>query len=218
MARLKWASELIESGFDFNQVIFTDEKRFSMDGPDGFRSYSKPGQRINRIKRQNRGGGIMVWGAISSDGSLFIHFIEGKYNGEKYAKDLKELILPWCKAKFSKKKNKKEWYFQQDNCTIHKERKYVMPTFEKNKINLLDWPARSPDLSPIENVWYLMDRELYKQGQFKSKNDLRTSIERLVELFNTERRQDIKDLYKGMNRRLIQVITKKGSVINEKQS
>ena len=210
--RVKWAKKHLESGFDFSQVVFTDEKRFSMDGPDGFMSYGKPGQRVHRIKRQNRGGGVMVWGAITSDGSLFVYFIDGKYNGERYAGDLKKIILPWCKAKF----RKKTWYFQQDNCTIHKERKFVMPTFTQNKVKLLEWPSRSPDLNPIENIWYMMGRELYQKGQFKSKNELKRAIDLLVEQFNTEKKQVIKNLFNGMNHRLVQVIVKKGNVINEK--
>ena len=39
--------------------------------------------------------------------------------------------------------------FQQDNDLKHTSRR-VQKWFEEQKIKLLDWPAQSPDLSPIE--------------------------------------------------------------------
>ena len=29
-------------------------------------------------------------------------------------------------------------------------------------IKVIDWPAKSPDLNPIENLWALMKREIYE--------------------------------------------------------
>ena len=51
---------------NWEKVIFSDEKNFNLDGPDGFQYYwhdiSKEKQLFS--KRQNGGGSVMVWGAF----------------------------------------------------------------------------------------------------------------------------------------------------------
>jgi len=43
---------------------------------------------------------------------------------------------------------------------------------KKCKINLIeDWPASSPDLNPIENIWNLLKKKL-RQKLPKTKNEL----------------------------------------------
>jgi len=51
------------------------------------------------------------------------------------------------------------WIFQQDNAPCYKS-KFVKEYFDENHINVMPWPARSPDLNPIEHVWNLIDKKL----------------------------------------------------------
>jgi len=51
--------------------------------------------------------------------------------------------------------------FQDDNAPIHRAQK-VMEYRVKNKIKMLSWPAQSPDLNIIENIWQRLKRELQK--------------------------------------------------------
>ncbi|GFV97686.1 transposable element Tcb1 transposase [Trichonephila clavipes] len=45
--------------------------------------------------------------------------------------------------------------FQQDNAQSHVAR-IVQRFFVNHQIELLPWPARSPDLLPIENMWSMV--------------------------------------------------------------
>jgi hypothetical protein len=42
---------------------------------------------------------------------------------------------------------------------------------------VLPWPARSPDLNPIENLWSIMSRYVYANGrQFSSVSELTAAL------------------------------------------
>ncbi|GFW73949.1 transposable element Tcb1 transposase [Trichonephila clavipes] len=49
--------------------------------------------------------------------------------------------------------------FQQDNARPHVAR-IVQRFFVNHQIELLPRPARSPDLSPIENMWFMVAQRL----------------------------------------------------------
>lgn len=97
--------------------------------------------------------------------------------------------------------------FQQDNAAIHVSRR-SMEWFEEKNIPLLGWPACSPDLNPIENLWGWLARKVYANGrQFETVSELKEAIR---EAWSQIQINYLRELVKSMKDRLIGVIMAKG--------
>nr|CCA16867.1 Hypothetical protein W07E6.6 putative [Albugo laibachii Nc14] len=66
MARLEWARKLFTFGEKWESVIFAEEKKFNLDGPDGLQYYwhnLRHGKQVF-TNRQAGSGLLMIWGAF----------------------------------------------------------------------------------------------------------------------------------------------------------
>ncbi|CAJ0591055.1 unnamed protein product [Cylicocyclus nassatus] len=80
------------------------------------------------------------------------------------------------------------WTFQQDNDPKHKSR-VVSEWFEKNGIITLPWPAQSPDLNLIENLWAEVGRR--RKRSFTRPEELLAAVRTAWESIPVQRLQGL---------------------------
>ena len=99
----------------WRNVIFTDEKRFNLDGPDGLNYYYHDLRKEQKIlSRRQIGGGGMIWSGIGYYGKMDINFISRKLNSTKYLEMIDKQINAYATRIAGDK-----FIFQHDNAAVH---------------------------------------------------------------------------------------------------
>ncbi|KAL0147489.1 hypothetical protein M9458_057204 [Cirrhinus mrigala] len=194
--RLAWAKDKKDwTAAEWSKVMFSDESKFCISfANQGPRVWRKRGEAQNqRCLRSSVKfpQSVMVWGAMSSAGPLC--FLRSKVNAAVYQDVLEHFMLPAADQLYGDA----DFIFQQDLAPAHTA-KATSTWFKDHGIPILNWPANSPDLNPIENLWGIVKRKML-YARPNNAEELKATIRATWALITPEQCQRLID---SMPRRL----------------
>ena len=212
-ARLYWCQQRRNWNIrSWRKIHWSDESRFLLHMTDcRVRVWRQRNTAYSQRHIQETvpfgGGSIMVWGCVSHDCKLDLVTVQGTLTGQKYQTDILETaVIPHCDDHPLLTRP----VFMDDNARPHRSRA-VIECLRQNAISTLPWPARSPDLNPLEHLWDILGRKI---------REITPPVQTLLELEAALHRewqqipqQRIQRLVQGMRRRLDATIAVQGGYI-----
>lgn len=140
---------------------------------------------------------------MSSMGPGELIEVGGRMNSEKYLEILEEVMLPSVRVAYPDG----HIYLVQDNCSFHRSRVVKNWFNSQHDITVIDWPSKSPDLNPIENLWGLMVLN-WDPTEVRSKQNLHEEVIRTWALMQNS--NACSSMVANMNGRLNDIIANDG--------
>uniref|UniRef100_A0A8C1G2M4 Transposase n=1 Tax=Cyprinus carpio TaxID=7962 RepID=A0A8C1G2M4_CYPCA len=198
-AHLKWTVA------KWKTVLWSDESKFEV-------LFGKLGRHVIRTKEDKdnpscyqrsvqKPASLMVWGCMSACGMGSLHIWKGTINAERYIQVLEQHMLPSRRRLFQGR----PCIFQHDNARPHTA-SITTSWLRRRRIRVLKWPACSPDLSPIENIWRIIKRKM-RQRRPKTVEQLEACIRQEWDNIPIPK---LEQLVSSVPRRLQTVIKRRG--------
>ena len=145
----------------------------------------------------------MVWVGISAQGKTDLHVIDiGTLTTERYVNEILDVHVRPCAGAIGP-----DFILMDDNARAHRTR-ITNRYLKQAAIVRLDWPARSPDLNPIEHAWDVLQKAISsRQVQPATVRELR---EALIEEWAQLPQHKLRRLIGSMRRRYQAVINAHG--------
>ncbi|GET65325.1 IS630 family transposase [Rhizophagus irregularis DAOM 181602=DAOM 197198] len=155
---------------------------------------------------------------LFSDESTFTQFQQGRqgmvwrkpgkelnpdFTGQTHAQVINDFVVPTLHTHFPQGNG----IFQEDNAAPYRSR-VATATRENAGIVTLDWPAQSPDINPIENIWAEMKMMIRRRSPPPS--SISVLMEYVTDAWNDISPEYYRKLIKSMPRMVDAVISANG--------
>ena len=147
----------------------------------------------------------MVWGVNSSLGTLHLLCTDPSITAATYVDMLENDFFNMMDYDLPA-----DVIWMHDNAPAHRAA-HTTEYFERKGMEVLQWPERSPDLNPIENMWGILPQKLYAHGTtFHNTTDLWEAVSAAWHQISQE---SIRNLYNSMPGRMADVLQANGQRI-----
>lgn len=197
---------------NWSRVIFSDETKIMLGNNNKIYVWRKPDERLRPEclgefgdRERTCKASVMFWGCMSYHGVGTLSPVDGNMNTDKYISILYDHLWPVVAQHFPNR----PWIFQEDNAPCHVSARANAWKITNN-ISTLPWPAQSPDLNIIENVWKTLKTRIQRRtSEIKNAEDLKRIT---LETWTALPLHYIRSLYDSIPRRIRSVIRTKGQI------
>ncbi|KAF8370636.1 hypothetical protein PRIPAC_77065 [Pristionchus pacificus] len=209
--RVNWALAKKDEDDMFTNVFFADEASVEIENVSPYvwvfadDPYGHISQRVKHPQR------VMIWLAISMMGATQIKILGPKenINAEVYVKIVEEYYIPSAKKLYGNRCR-----LAHDNARVHTA-KYTTEKLAEMGVQVMPWPAESPDMMPVEHAFAHLKAKLRTHYKPKNKAELIEAILKFREEFLTKEycRNTIRHIHTAMK----QVIRREGNPVRGKR-
>ncbi len=190
----------------WSKVLFSNEGKCCISfGNQGPRVWRKSGEAENPCCLKSSvkfPQSVMIWAAMSSAGVGPLCFLKSTVNAAIYQEILEHVMLLSADQLYGDA----EFIFQQDLAPADTA-KGTKSWFNDHGVTVLDWPANSSDLNPIENLWGIVKRKM-RDTRPNNADDPKATVK---ETWASIPPQQCHKLITSMPRRIEAVIKAKGA-------
>ena len=199
--RLAWCRNKLElNNISWNKIIFSDETKIEIAARRHQFVRRPPNKRYEAryvTGTKKFSPSIMLWGAIRADGCKVLLKCEDSVDQNEYQRLLHNGLPQIYSTRY---------ILMHDGAPCHRARSTTEYLRQKAVRILKDWPAQSPDLNIIENLWQDLKLKV-KDRNPVNVNDLWQYCQ---EEFDNISDEYVKKLYNSLPQRVKCVVTAKG--------